>query len=116
MNKEQHTSNSTLATEVIAQLKNELFKLETETGEGTNKLLMAERALLMLKDKYEWGFVPSVDAAYKAMHTVSAEKKCTENEYRSWEYMVGYEEIMFFVNVALDYCIGARQLIENKEV
>ena len=50
MNKEQHTSNSTLATEVIAQLKNELFKLETETGEGTNKLLMAERALLMLKD------------------------------------------------------------------
>ena len=116
MSKEQHTSKTTLATEVIAQLKNELFELENATGEGSNKLLVAERSLSMLKDKYEWGFVPSVKAAYKAMNTVSAEKNCTENEYRSWEYMMGYEEIMFFVNVALDYCIGARKLIENKEV
>lgn len=116
MSKAQHTSNETLATEVIAQVKDKMFKLETATGEGANKLLVAERALSMLKDKYEWGTAPSIDAAYKAMHTVCAEKNCTEKEYRSWEYMVGYEEIMFFVNIALDYCIGARELIENKEV
>lgn len=116
MSKEQHTSNETMATEVIAQVKDKMFKLETATGEGTNKLLVAEMALFMLKDKYEWRTAPSVDAAYKAIHTNGAKKNCTEHEFRSWEYMAGYEEIMFFVNVALDYCIGARQLIENKEV
>lgn len=114
MNKEQHTSNETMATEIITELKERLFKKETLMENCLDILRYTRKALDMIKDKYEWGHIPDVKEAYKVHTTPYAIKNCTENEIHSWEYVEGYEEIMFLINVALDYCFKAEEEISQE--
>lgn len=114
MSKEQHTSNETMATEIIEELKRELLKKEGLLEDCLENLKYTQKALDMIKDKYEWGSVPDVAEAYKVDTTPCPIKNCTENEIHSWEYVTGYEEIMFLINVAMEYCFKAKKEITQE--
>lgn len=114
MSKEQHTSNEIKVTEIIEELKEELRKKDGLLEDCLRDLKYTQKALLMIKDKYEWGSVPDVAEVYKVATTPCPIKNCTEKEIRSWEYVLGYEEIMFLINVAFDYCFKTEQEISQE--
>lgn len=109
---EKSTSNETMATEIITELKDKLHHCESAMDDCLSQLKSIKMALGMIKDKYEWSHIPDVKEAYKVYTTVGPH---SENERLSMEYVSGYEEIMWLVNVALDYCFNAEKEILMEE-
>lgn len=112
MNKEQHTSNETMATEIIKELKHKNFVAANLIEDLKEALSRIEMALSMIKNEYEYPEAPSVIGAYKAYTENPGEY--TEQDRNSCEYIMGYKELMFLINVAFDYCFEAKKNIPQE--
>ena len=98
-------------TESIQNLEAKLFDANGRMYDCECTLDYVEKALSMIKDKYEWAHVPDIREAYKVYNTPGGPLRCTENERNSYDYVMGYGEIMFLINVALDYCFKAKEYV-----
>lgn len=107
MSKEQHTSNETMAAEIIEDLKHRNFKTVNLLEDLKETLGRIKMALSMIKSEYEYQEAPSITGAYKAFTSKPGEY--TEQDMRSYAYIDGYKEIMFLINVAFDYCAMAEK-------
>ena len=114
MERTNKNNSETKSTETIKELKEELFKKDCLLEDCLNNLKRTQKALLMIKDKYDWAYIPTVTEAYKVHTTPFFMEEFTENERHSWEYVMGYEEIMFLINVASDYCFKAEKKITQE--
>lgn len=79
-------------------------RLEGVIFDSIYNLDNAVRALNELLNNYHFDYKPSAKKAYEFHTTVNASEKCDEDARRSWEYLYGYEQIMWLVCVARDYC------------
>lgn len=80
---------------------------ESLISDNICNLKKASMALNQLLDEYQYDYVPS---AYEAVRYGKATGKevsmCTDSEKHSWQYINGYEKIMWLVSVARDYCFA----------
>lgn len=102
------------STENIQNLEAKLFDANGRMYDCECTLEYVKRALSMIKERYEWAHIPDIREAYKVYTTPGGPERCTENENISYRYATGYEEIMFLVNVALDYCFKAEEYIAQE--
>lgn len=81
----------------------EMELLDTFDG-NIYKLNQALTALDSITDKYHWDYHPDPRKAIEYAGMVHPDESGDDNARHSWEYIIGYENIMFLVNVARDYC------------
>lgn len=81
--------------------------------DNTYDLEHAEMALSEILNAYQWDYKPDARKALEYGNTVNADEYCDEDARRSWEYIYGYDKIMWFVTVARDYCHNAIDCCEK---
>ena len=73
----------------------------------------AKMALNEILNSFRWNYYPDARKALKYGETVHADEQLDEDAKRSWEYVNGYEKIMFLVETARDYCHNAIGVCNN---
>lgn len=89
------------------QLKKEASEYEDIIDDNLYDLEKAHMALELLLNEYHWRNKPDAREAVKYASSLNADNVCSENEKHSWEYVNGYEKIMWLASVARDYCSSA---------
>lgn len=89
-------------------------QLREKMAENSVTLGKACTALDELINRYHWDYKPDAEKAFKYGRTVNASQKCDRESMLSWQYIEDYELIMWFINVARDYCYLALEDM-NKE-
>lgn len=89
------------------------MQLYDSISENTYDLEKAKMALNEILNTYLWSYKPDAEKALEYGNTVNANKYCDEDAKRSWEYIYGYDKIMWLVTVARDYCHNAIERCEK---
>ena len=93
--------------------QNKTIDYEDILNDNFYNLEKASMALNELLNTYEWNYTPDARKALEYSATVHPDKFCDDEAKRSWEYIVGYNKIMWLISVARDYCIIALESCEN---
>lgn len=95
------------------KLSRKEIRLYDAISDNTYDLEHAEMALSEILDAYQWDYKPDARKALEYGNTVHADEYCDEDARRSWEYIYGYDKIMWLVTVARDYCYEAIGVCNN---
>lgn len=95
------------------KLSRKEIQLYDAISDNTYDLEHAEMALSEILNTYQRPYKPDARKALEYGNTVHANECCDEDAKHSWEYIYGYDKIMWLVSVARDYCRNAIDCCEK---